>query len=312
AEIAQGRLEALLNFQTMVSDLTGLELANASLLDESTAAAEAMTMLYAVRDRAKKKSKANRFFVSEEVLPQTLAVLKTRSKPLDIELVVGNHKDFDFSESFFGVLLQYPGGSGKVYDYSDFIAKAKDHNIKVAVAADILSLVKLRAPGEMGADVVVGTTQRFGIPMGYGGPHAAYFATKEKYKRHVPGRIIGVSKDKDGNFALRMALQTREQHIKRARATSNICTAQVLLAVMAGMYAVYHGPEGLRYIADKLHRSAVDLAAGLRELGYEQTHSLYFDTLSIKADADKIREFAEANEINFYYPDGETVSIALN
>src|SRR5699024_3244785 len=181
---------------------------------------------------------ANKFFVSEEILPQTLDVLKTRSKPLDIVLEIGNHKDFDFSDDYFGALLQYPGVSGEVYDYADFIAKAKENDIKTAVAADILSLVKLRSPGDMGADVVVGTTQRFGVPMGYGGPHAAYFATKEKYKRHVPGRIIGVSQDKEGNIALRMALQTREQHIKRARATSNICTAQVLLAVMAGMYAV--------------------------------------------------------------------------
>lgn len=312
AEIAQGRLEALLNFQTMVSDLTGLELANASLLDEGTAAAEAMTMLYSVRDRAKKKAKASRFFVSEEILPQTLAILKTRAIPLDITLEIGNHKDFDFSEEYYGAILQYPGASGQVYDYADFIAKAKENNIKVAVAADILSLVKLKAPGEMGADVVVGTTQRFGIPMGYGGPHAAYFATKEEYKRHVPGRIIGVTRDKDGEFALRMALQTREQHIKRDRATSNICTAQVLLAVMAGMYAVYHGPNGLRYIANKVHHAAVGLSEALQEIGYKQTNSLYFDTLRIEADAEKIKEIAEAYEINFFYPDKNTVSIALN
>lgn len=312
AEIAQGRLEALLNFQTMVSDLTGMELANASLLDEGTAAAEAMTMLYAVRDRAKKKSKASKFFVSQEVLPQTLAVLETRARPLAIELVIGNHEEFDFSEEFFGALLQYPGLSGRVYDYADFIQKANDHKIKVAVAADILSLVKLRAPGDMGVDVVVGTTQRFGVPMGYGGPHAAYYATKEEYKRHVPGRIIGVSKDTDGNFALRMALQTREQHIKRDRATSNICTAQVLLAVMAGMYAVYHGPTGLKYIADKVHRAAVNLSESLKALGFEQVNDVFFDTIQIKAEAEKIKEIAEIAEINFYYPNEHTVSIALN
>ncbi len=312
AEIAQGRLEALLNFQTMVSDLTGLELANASLLDEGTAAAEAMTMLYSVRDRAKKKAKASKFFVSKEILPQTLAILKTRALPLAITLEVGNHEDFDFSEEYFGAILQYPGVSGKVYDYAGFIEKANENNIKVAVAADILSLVKLRAPGEMGADVVVGTTQRFGIPMGYGGPHAAYFATKTEYQRHVPGRIIGVTKDKDGNFALRMALQTREQHIKRARATSNICTAQVLLAVMAGMYAVYHGPKGLKHIADKVHLSAVRLSETLKNIGFEQLNDSYFDTIRIKTDAEKIREIAEASEINFYYPDKNTVSIALN
>lgn len=312
AEIAQGRLEALLNFQTMVSDLTGMELANASLLDEGTAAAEAMAMLFAVRDRAKKKAKANRFFVSEEVLPQTLAVLKTRAIPLGVDLVIGNHEEFDFSEAFFGVLLQYPGRTGQVYDYAEFIKKAEDEKIKTAVAADILSLVKLRAPGEMGVDVVVGTTQRFGVPMGYGGPHAAYFATKKSYKRHIPGRIIGVTKDMDDNYALRMALQTREQHIKRDRATSNICTAQVLLAVMAGMYGVYHGPEGLKYIANKVHYGATNLAKSLEELGFEQTNSLYFDTLSVKAEAAKVREIAETYEINFYYPDAETVAISIN
>ncbi len=312
AEIAQGRLEALLNFQTMVCDLTGLELANASLLDESTAAAEAMSLLFAVRDRAKKKAKASAFFVSDEVLPQTKAVLKTRARSQNIELVFGHHEEFDFSEKYFGALLQYPGVSGQIYDCSEFIAKAKDENIKVAVAADILSLVKLRAPGEMGADVVVGTTQRFGIPMGYGGPHAAYFVTKAEHKRYMPGRIIGVSHDVDGQFALRMALQTREQHIKRDRATSNICTAQVLLAVMAGMYAVYHGPQGLEYIANKVHYAATDLNAALQKLGYEQTNSLFFDTLAVKADAAKIKEIAEAAEINFYYPDADTVAIALN
>ena len=246
AEIAQGRLEALLNFQTMICDFTGMELANASLLDESTAAAEAMALLFDVRERSKKKAGANKFFVSDEILPQTLSLLQTRSTPIGIELVTGNHETFDFADDFFGALLQYPGKYGQVFDYEAFVSKATQNEIKVAVAADILSLAKLKAPGEFGASVVVGTTQRFGIPLGYGGPHAAFFATKEAYKRSIPGRIIGVTKDKNGKRALRMALQTREQHIKREKATSNICTAQVLLAVMAGMYAVYHGKDGIQ------------------------------------------------------------------
>lgn len=312
AEIAQGRLEALLNFQTMVSDLTGMELANASLLDESTAAAEAISLLYALRDRKQKKDNVNKFFVSEEVLPQSISLIETRATPLGIEIVVGNHEEFDFSEEYFGVLVQYPGKSGQVFNYSDFISKCQDAGIKTAVAADILSLVKLQAPGELGVDVVVGTTQRFGIPLGYGGPHAAFFATKEEYKRNIPGRIIGVTKDVDGNQALRMALQTREQHIKRDKATSNICTAQVLLAVMAGMYGVYHGPEGLKYIADTVHASAVSLEKELEELGFEQVNSAYFDTLQIKANADSIKQIAERKEINFFYPDEETVLISLN
>lgn len=312
AEIAQGRLEALLNFQTVVSDLTGMELANASLLDESTAAAEAMALLYNVREKEKKKNNASKFFVSEEILPQTLSLLQTRSEPLGIELVVGNHEDFDFSEEFFGVILQYPSKTGKVHDYKEFIQKANDNQIKVAVAADILSLVMLESPGHFGVDVVVGTTQRFGIPLGYGGPHAAFFATKDEYKRSIPGRIIGVTKDSDGNRALRMALQTREQHIKRDKATSNICTAQVLLAVMAGMYAVYHGPEGLKYIARKVHNGAATLANALEKLGFEQVNDTYFDTIAIKTDATKIKFLAEAKEVNFYYPDDETVSISIN
>ncbi len=312
AEIAQGRLEALLNFQTMVSDLTGMELANASLLDESTAAAEAMALLFAVRERDQKKNEVVKCFVSEEVLPQTISLLKTRSIPLGIELVIGNHEEFDFSREFFGAILQYPGRSGVVYDYNEFVSGCKQAEIKLVVAADILSLVKLQAPGELGVDVVVGTTQRFGIPLGYGGPHAAYFATKEEYKRSIPGRIIGVTKDLNGNRALRMALQTREQHIKRDKATSNICTAQVLLAVMAGMYAVYHGPKGLKYIADTVHSSAITLEKQLKELGYEQLNSTYFDTLQIKADAKVIQPIAEKKMINFYYPDENTVVIALN
>ncbi|WP_144893970.1 aminomethyl-transferring glycine dehydrogenase [Flavobacterium tiangeerense] len=312
AEIAQGRLEAILNFQTTVIELTGMEIANASLLDESTAAAEAMALLFDVRSRDQKKNNVNKFFVSEEILPQTLSVLQTRSTPIGVELVIGNHEDFDFSKEFYGAILQYPGKFGQVNDYAGFIAKAKLNEIKVAVAADILSLVKLTPPGEMGADVVLGTTQRFGIPLGYGGPHAAYFATKEEYKRSMPGRIIGVTVDTDGNRALRMALQTREQHIKRDKATSNICTAQVLLSVMAGMYAVYHGPKGLQYIADKVHASAVTLANEIEKLGLYQTNTSFFDTIVIKTNAQKIREIAESKEVNFFYADETTVSISLN
>lgn len=312
AEIAQGRLEALLNFQTIVSDLTGMKLANASLLDESTAAAEAMTMLFDVRSREQKKNAIVKFFVSEEILPQTLSLLKTRSIPLGIELAIGNHEEFDFSSDFYGALLQYPGKYGQVYDYAGFVAKAKENDIKVAVAADIMSLVLLTPPGDFGVDVVVGTTQRFGIPLGYGGPHAAFFATKEEFKRNIPGRIIGVTKDTDGKPALRMALQTREQHIKRDKATSNICTAQVLLAVMAGMYGVYHGPKGLKYIASKIHATAVTLVDALENLGIYQINSGYFDTITVKADAKKIRTIAEANEVNFYYVDNDTISIAVN
>ncbi len=312
AEIAQGRLEALLNFQTMVSDLTGMELANASLLDEATSAAEAMNLLFAVRNREQKKNKVIKFFVDSNVLPQTLALLETRSEPLGIELVVGNPNEFNYSADFFGALLQYPGKHGQITDFEGFTKKAIASDIKVAVAADILSLVKLQAPGDWGVDVVVGTTQRFGIPLGYGGPHAAFFATKEAYKRHIPGRIIGVTKDLDGNFGLRMALQTREQHIKRDRATSNICTAQVLLAVMAGMYAVYHGPEGLKHIANTVHHKAVNLANELEKLGYYQVNSLYFDTIQIKAEAERIKTLAEQHELNFHYADAETVCISIN
>jgi glycine dehydrogenase len=312
AEIAQGRLEAILNFQTTVIELTGMEIANASLLDESTAAAEAMALLFDVRSREQKKNNVCKFFVSEEILPQTLSVLQTRSTPVGVELVIGNHQEFDFSDEYFGAILQYPGKYGQVYDYADFIKKANDNEIKVAVAADILSLVKLTPPGEMGAAVVVGTTQRFGIPMGYGGPHAAFFATKEEFKRSMPGRIIGVSQDADGNRALRMALQTREQHIKREKATSNICTAQVLLSVMAGMFAVYHGPKGLQYIADKVHGMASTLANALNKLGVYQTNTAYFDTIVVKADAKKVRTIAESKEVNFFYIDDETISISLN
>ncbi|MDC1462641.1 aminomethyl-transferring glycine dehydrogenase, partial [Polaribacter sp.] len=282
------------------------------LLDESTAAAEAMALLYDVRERSKKKAGANKFFVSDEILPQTLSLLHTRSTPIGIELVIGNHEDFDFSDAFFGAILQYPGKYGQIFDYENFVSKANENNIKVAVAADILSLVKLKAPGEFGASVVVGTTQRFGIPLGYGGPHAAYFATKEAYKRSIPGRIIGVTKDKNGKRALRMALQTREQHIKREKATSNICTAQVLLAVMAGMYAVYHGKDGLQYIADSIHQKTTAVAGAIESLGFKQINTAYFDTLLVEVDAEKLKVVAEANEINFNYIDQNHVSISIN
>lgn len=312
AEIAQGRLEALLNYQTMICDLTGMELANASLLDEGTAAAEAMAMLFDLRERDKKKIDASKFFVSEEVLPQTLSVLLTRSAPIGIELVVGNHEEFDFSDEFFGAILQYPAKHGQIFDYTDFVAKANANNIKVAVAADILSLVKLKAPSEFGVDVVVGTSQRFGIPLGYGGPHAAFFATKDAYKRSIPGRIIGVTKDKDGNRALRMALQTREQHIKREKATSNICTAQVLLAIMAGMYAVYHGKDGIQFIADDVHNKTKLLADYLKKTGFNQLNSSYFDTLLVEVDSLKLRPIAESHEMNFNYINDNLISISLN
>ncbi|NAS14161.1 aminomethyl-transferring glycine dehydrogenase [Poritiphilus flavus] len=313
AEISQGRLEALLNFQTMVCDLTGMELANASLLDESTAAAEAMTMLFDLRSRAQKKEEVLKFFVSAEILPQTLALLQTRSRPLGIELVIGDHEKFEFGTEFFGALLQYPGKHGKVSNYAGFIAEAARQEIKVAVAADILSLTMLTPPGEMGADVVVGTTQRFGIPLGYGGPHAAFFATREAYKRNIPGRIIGLTKDSDGKPALRMALQTREQHIKRDKATSNICTAQVLLAVMAGAYAVYHGPKGLKYIANKVHDLARKLSGTLESLGFQQSNPVFFDTLLFEeVDAVALRKIAEKREINLNYIDETSVSISLN
>ncbi|WP_196891488.1 aminomethyl-transferring glycine dehydrogenase [Aureivirga marina] len=313
AEIAQGRLEALLNYQTMLVDLTGMELANASLLDEGTAAAEAMIMLYATRSRTQKKANALQFFVAEDVLPQTIDVLVTRATPLGIELIIGNPDTFEFTENVFGALVQYPGKDGKIVDYKNFVEKANDVEARIAVAADLLSLTLLTPPGEWGADVVVGTTQRFGIPMGYGGPHAAYFATKEKYKRNIPGRIIGVTQDANGGRALRMALQTREQHIKREKATSNICTAQVLLAVMAGMYAVYHGPQGLSYIANSVRNLTNTLNKGLKDLGFVQTNETIFDTLAIEIeDKAKLKELAEAAEINFNYTSESIVTISLN
>jgi len=312
AEIAQGRLEALLNFQTMVMDLTGMEIANASLLDEATAAAEAMTMLHGLRTREAAAAGKNSFFVSHECFPQTIELLKTRAKPLGIELVIGDFKTVTLNDKLYGALLQYPAANGVVHDYRDFVARAKEHGMTVAVAADILSLVLLTPPGEWGADIVLGSTQRFGVPMGYGGPHAAYFACRDAFKRSMPGRIIGVSVDADGNPALRMALQTREQHIRREKATSNICTAQALLAIMASMYAVYHGAAGLKGIARQVHLSAVALANELKKLGYDLADDSFFDTLKLlHTDNVKIHALAEAAEINFRYS-SEGLGIALD
>jgi glycine dehydrogenase len=311
AEIAQGRLEALLNFQTMIMDLTGMEIANASLLDEATAAAEAMTMMHGLRSREDAAAGKNSFFVSHECFPQTIELLKTRAKPLGIELVIGDFRNVTLNDKMYGALLQYPTADGTVHDYADFVARAKANGMTVAVAADILSLVLLTPPGEWGADIVLGSSQRFGVPMGYGGPHAAYFACRDAYKRSMPGRIIGVSVDADGNPALRMALQTREQHIRREKATSNICTAQALLAIMASMYAVYHGPQGLRAIAEQVHRSTALLANELKKLGYKLAEGVFFDTIKLMhTDNVKVHALAEAAQINFRYAaDGVGISL---
>ena len=315
AEISQGRLEALLNYQTMVCDLTAMEIANASLLDEATAAAEAMLMLFNARSRKQKKDEIVKFFVSELCYPQTIDVLITRAEPLGIQLEIGNHSSLNLNESYFGILLQYPAKYGEVLDYSQIVTKAKENEVAVVVAADLLSLTMLTPPGQWGADVVVGTSQRFGIPMGYGGPHAAYFATHEKYKRNIPGRIIGISKDADGNRALRMALQTREQHIKREKATSNICTAQVLLAVMAGMYGVFHGKEGLKNISKTIHSLTATLAEGLTQMGCKQLNDIYFDTIQINIgnmNMDNIRAYAEDAKMNFNFIDDKNLSISID
>ena len=315
AEIAQGRLEALMNYQTMVVDLTGMELANASLLDESTAVAEAMSMFYGAMPRAKKKAGANKFFVDQNTFPQSIALLKTRTEPIGVELVFGDYKTFEPTEEFFGAMIQYPNGDGSIEDYRAFASGCNEAEVQLVVAADLLSLTLLTPPGEWGADAVVGTTQRFGIPLGYGGPHAAYFATKESYKRHIPGRIIGRTIDTDGNPALRMALQTREQHIKRDKATSNICTAQVLLAVMAGAYGVYHGPEGLMDIAESIHMKTATLNAAVKGMGLEQYNTYFFDTLKVglkSSDTHSLKALAEDAEINFRYFDEKTIGISLN
>ncbi|MCE7042276.1 aminomethyl-transferring glycine dehydrogenase [Dyadobacter sp. CY312] len=312
AEIAQGRLEMLLNFQTVITDLTGMEIANASLLDEATAAAEAMTMLHGLRPAARKKG--NTFFVSELCHPQTIDLIYTRAKPIGIDVVVGNHATVDLTdENLYAVLVQYPATNGEVIDYTDFIAAAHDVNLSVAVAADLLALALLKSPGEMGADVVVGSSQRFGVPMGYGGPHAAYFATKESFKRNIPGRIIGISVDAEGNSALRMALQTREQHIRREKATSNICTAQVLLAVIAGAYSVYHGPEGIKNIAARVHGLTHLFVETLRKFNYNVLTDHYFDTVTVQTPlARKIKEQAEKWGINLRYNKDETIGVSFD
>jgi glycine dehydrogenase len=312
AEIAQGRLEALLNFQTMVMDLTGMPIANASLLDEATAAAEAMFMFFSNRSRDKQKNNSTKFFVSQNCFPQTIDVVRTRAVPMGIELVIGDEKTISFDDSYFGALIQYPDINGEINDYKNFTASARSKEIQVCVASDLLALALLTPPGEWGADCVVGNSQRFGVPLGYGGPHAAFFTCKEDYKRHIPGRIIGVSVDAEGNQALRMALQTREQHIKRDKATSNICTAQALLAIMASMYAVYHGPEGIRDIAANVHNATAFVASELKKLGYETKTKLFFDTIVISADSKKIRPIAEAKEINFRYVSDNLVAISID
>jgi glycine dehydrogenase len=312
AEIAQGRLEAILNFQTMVMDLTAMPIANASLLDEATAAAEALFMFYSNRSKDKVKNTANKFFVSNTCFPQTIDVVKTRAVPYGIELVIGDVNTVKLDNSFFGMLIQYPDINGEVADYKNFVTAAKALEIQVAVATDLLALALLTPPGEWGADCVVGNSQRFGVPLGYGGPHAAFFTCREDYKRLIPGRIIGVSVDTEGNTALRMALQTREQHIKRDKATSNICTAQALLAIMASMYAVYHGQEGIKAIAEGVHGATAFVASELKKLGYEIKTKLFFDTIVVAADAKKVRPLAEAKEINFRYIDDQHVAISLD
>ncbi len=318
AEISQGRLEALLNFQTVISELTGMELSNASLLDEATAAAEAMAMFHRLSGAKREKADADGFFVSRRCFPQTIDVLKTRAEPLGIRIVEGEEEEASLDGSFFGALLQYPDTFGEVRDYSEFVKSAHSHGVMVAVAADLMSLVLLTPPGRFGADAVVGTSQRFGVPVGYGGPHAAYFATRDEFRRQVPGRIIGVSFDRDKNPAYRMALQTREQHIRRERATSNICTAQSLLAIMASMYAVYHGPAGLRRISGRINTLAKMLDLGFKELGVAQLNGAFFDTLLVdlspwgEGSCETLRANALKERINFRYLPDEKVCISLD
>jgi glycine dehydrogenase len=312
AEIAQGRLEALINYQTMIIDLTGMQIANASLLDEATAAAEAMHLLFASKKASRKG--ARKFFVDKKIFPQTLGVLTTRSKPIGIDLVVGDFTELDTDDpEYFGVFIQNPDNEGELRDLTEFIGHAHTKDLYVVVAADIMSLVLAKSPGEMGADVVVGSSQRFGVPMGFGGPHAAFFATRDEFKRQIPGRIIGVSVDASGNPGYRMALQTREQHIRREKATSNICTAQVLLSVIAGMYAVYHGPSGIRKIASRIHALAKWVESGLRALGLQQENKIYFDTLRITgADSAAIEKEALNHKVNFRYFDDGSIGISID
>ncbi|MCE4565558.1 aminomethyl-transferring glycine dehydrogenase [Maribellus sp. CM-23] len=316
AEISQGRLEALLNFQTMVSSLTGMKIANASLLDESTAAAEAMVMMANLRSRQMVKANVNTVLVDEKMWPQTHDVLRTRALPLGFELKIQPKDSFEFDETVFGVIVQYPDSNGEITDYAELVEKAHEKEIKVAVAADLLSLAILTPPGEWGADIVFGSTQRFGVPMGYGGPHAAFFAAREEYKRHLPGRIIGITKDIHGKRALRMALQTREQHIKREKATSNICTAQALLAIMAGFFGVYHGPEGVVAIAQRIHNIAAFLAVEIEKLGYKQLNTNFFDTIRIELPKHVKREDIEwlslDLEMNFRYFENGNVGISID
>ena len=309
AEIAQGRLEALLNYQTMVIDLTGMELANASLLDEATAAAEAMSMFKGLLDR---KSTASKFFVDQHTLPQTVDVVLTRAEPLGIEVVIGDYKTFAPDDSYFGALVQYPNELGSVEDYREIAAKCKSANVKICFASDLMALTLLTPPGEIGADCVVGNTQRFGVPLGFGGPHAAFFATKDEFKRQIPGRIIGVSQDRHENRALRMALQTREQHIKRQNATSNICTAQVLLSIMAGMYGVYHGSDGLKKIAGRIHAQARLTSDTLAKFGIQNENGAYFDTLYLKGAPANLKAVAEKHKINFRYFANGNVGISID
>ena len=312
AEISQGRLEALLNFQTMICDLTAMDIANASLLDEGTAATEAMLMFFHSRSAVKKNS--NSIFVSQDCYPQTIDVIKTRANPLGINVITGDHRNAELTNDVFAVVVQYPSADGEISDFRNLFEEARGKDINTIVAADLMSLILLTPPGEFGADCVVGSTQRFGVPMGYGGPHAAYFATKDKFKRQIPGRIIGLSIDVQGNKAYRMALQTREQHIKREKATSNICTAQVLLAIAAGMYAVYHGPEGVKAIADKIYFLTNLLNSGLNELGFKQLNRYFFDTLKVELDKNKLSNLKKSSEekgINFRYFDN-AVGISIS
>lgn len=313
AEISQGRLESLLNFQTVVSDLTGLPVANASLLDEATAAAEAMHLLFALKNKGAEEPPYPKFFVDEKIFPQTKEVLLTRAEPMKIEVAFGNYKQWKPDESFFGALIQYPNSDGAVEDYRDFIAKSHAQDIPVIMATDLLALTLLISPGELGADIAIGSAQRLGVPLGFGGPHAAFFAVKEDYKRIIPGRIIGISEDAQGNKALRMALQTREQHIRREKATSNICTAQALLANMAALYAVYHGPEGLKNIAKRISLLTNALSKTLIDKGYMQENEFYFDTIKIKTNQEEhIRNYAEKAHLNFRYFGNGYIGISLD